>query len=537
MKRLFTHAFLALLIGMRAAGQEGEKKEMPRLDIPEITIVGKKAITLPFARKGEVLDIELFEAPAPDSSLLERRPYSSFAAGTLPRFRETMHPWRAYAEAGIGSFSTLSLNGAVSYSELEWGATAHAGFAATQGHVDRAKGSSLNLGVDGSAIVATDNDFLGRFRATGNLGFAAEEYGMFGIPDTADRTRRSLDLTAHVTSAEERGVGLSFGLGVHTLSIEDEGAGNPGKASAVSPVLSTSVSADVEAVRIVSMFRYESSSLAYGAPTEAPTLLDLSSTAQWKISEYVSAVLGAKYVHGTHSDGGSGTLFSPIAVVRWEPMSNISLSIWWEPEVRVASFANHSREIPYLIREPLLRHERKPIYGGVTAAYIGGMTSVEIRGSYAETRETPLALADSGVIQLGYAPTRQVKLDVSGSLRVSDQTRVYLGSIIQHARENGSSVQLPMTPSVELHARGEFSLPIPIKIWSSLNYVGSRNIDIAGTKSLSSYLLLNAGATSAIIPWALLSLDVENVLGKTYQWWSGYTAPGTRLTFRMQFTM
>ena len=59
-----------------ASGQkvQTQRRDMPRLEIPEITIVGKKAITLPFARKGELFDVPIYDAPPPDSSLLLERP-------------------------------------------------------------------------------------------------------------------------------------------------------------------------------------------------------------------------------------------------------------------------------------------------------------------------------------------------------------------------------------------------------------------------------------------------------------------------------
>ena len=43
--------------------QEKKPEEPPSLEIPEITIIGKKAITLPFARKGELYDVNIYEAP------------------------------------------------------------------------------------------------------------------------------------------------------------------------------------------------------------------------------------------------------------------------------------------------------------------------------------------------------------------------------------------------------------------------------------------------------------------------------------------
>src|SRR5207249_363497 len=91
---------LALILPALALGQETQPTTgqstavrdtvgaMPRLEIPEITIVGKKAITLPFARKGEIFDVNIYDAPPPDSSLLEDRPSIALPIGALPRYDE-----------------------------------------------------------------------------------------------------------------------------------------------------------------------------------------------------------------------------------------------------------------------------------------------------------------------------------------------------------------------------------------------------------------------------------------------------------------
>src|SRR5713226_4271677 len=71
-----------------------QKEEMPKLEIPEITIIGKKAITLPFARKGEIYDVDIYEAPQSDSSLLGQPPSMSLLKGSLPRYRQEEMPWR-----------------------------------------------------------------------------------------------------------------------------------------------------------------------------------------------------------------------------------------------------------------------------------------------------------------------------------------------------------------------------------------------------------------------------------------------------------
>ena len=113
--------FCALGMGAGVRAQVQERPEakdtagLPRLEIPEITIVGKKAITLPFARKGEIYDVNVYEAPPPDTGLLGGRESVPLPRGTLSRYEEHQVPWRASVEGSFGSFSTGSVGGYFDY--------------------------------------------------------------------------------------------------------------------------------------------------------------------------------------------------------------------------------------------------------------------------------------------------------------------------------------------------------------------------------------------------------------------------------------
>src|SRR5207247_800198 len=110
---------------VRSQEQQASPKDttgaLPRLEIPEITIVGKKAIALPFARKGEIFDVHLYEPPAPDTSLIGDRQTLSIPIGSLPRDEEHQQPWRASLEGSLGSFSTGKLLAYVDYATQRWG--------------------------------------------------------------------------------------------------------------------------------------------------------------------------------------------------------------------------------------------------------------------------------------------------------------------------------------------------------------------------------------------------------------------------------
>src|SRR5690349_21574294 len=110
-----------LPFGTAFAQQADSVSQMPHLEIPEITIIGKKAITLPFARKGEIYDIDLYEAQQPDVSLFGPAPSMSLLKGSLPRYRQEEKPWRLSLEGLGGSFGTMSGRGFLNYISQQWG--------------------------------------------------------------------------------------------------------------------------------------------------------------------------------------------------------------------------------------------------------------------------------------------------------------------------------------------------------------------------------------------------------------------------------
>src|SRR5438046_7623750 len=123
---------LALILPALALGQETQPTTgqstavrdtvgaMPRLEIPEITIVGKKAITLPFARKGEIFDINIFDAAPPDSSFMIARPNLPLPLGEYNRLQERISSWHASAGGSFGSYGTLNLNGFLGITHNTW---------------------------------------------------------------------------------------------------------------------------------------------------------------------------------------------------------------------------------------------------------------------------------------------------------------------------------------------------------------------------------------------------------------------------------
>jgi hypothetical protein len=121
---------LLVLIGRGSSHAQEQKKdqppqETPKLEIPEITIVGKKAITLPFARKGEIYDVNVYTLPPPDSSILGVPPSVSLLGGRLPRHENRDDPWRTSVDGALGSFGSGHVEGYLDYKGDIWSLNAN----------------------------------------------------------------------------------------------------------------------------------------------------------------------------------------------------------------------------------------------------------------------------------------------------------------------------------------------------------------------------------------------------------------------------
>jgi hypothetical protein len=192
-------------------------------------------------------------------------------------------------------------------------------------------------------------------------------------------------------------------------------------------------------------------------------------------------------------------------------------------------YEGYLRTIPYIEREFSLQPERQPIVAGSSLFYNRGSLSLEVRGTYMQSSNTPLQIADSGRIRLEYAEARKTAIDIEGALRLTNISRLLFAGTLSIARETaGSNVQLPMIPSVRLTGRWETDFRIPLKAWSSVEYLSPRNIDRAGTQSLGNVFLLNVGGSTNVFPRVVIAAEALNLLDTQHEWWSGYTAPGVQ---------
>ena len=284
-------------------------------------------------------------------------------------------------------------------------------------------------------------------------------------------------------------------------------------------------------VQLQTQISYSSTSLNYDHPAQTPSLFGISAGANWWLRDNWNILIGGEYQGGAGSDGSRHSLIVPFAVLKWEFDQDRAMSLWFKPEMHLASYGDYTEKNPYLVREIVLHPERKWFNVGGTFWFNSELFSLEINGAFAKSTDMCITLADSDKIYLAYVDADQFTVRGTGTLKVLNNTRLTFAGVIQPSFEDGKSRQLPMIPLVQLAARAELTLNLPLAVWSSLEFWSRQNVDTTGNKTLDEHLQLNVGAASNVIPRTVLTLEVDNFLNHKFDWWSGYIAPGRTIKF------
>jgi len=91
-----------------------------------------------------------------------------------------------------------------------------------------------------------------------------------------------------------------------------------------------------------------------------------------------------------------------------------------------------------------------------------------------------------------------------------------------------------MTPLGEAGLQGSFDVIPGWTFTAASRYWYRQNTDRAGQQKIGGAFLLDASASTDLIPHVLLSAGVHNILDRKYSWWAGYPARGLDLFFTVK---
>lgn len=569
-------AFLFLLCGVfppaRGQGQAAQPDTshagMPALELPEITIIGKKAITLPFARKGEIYDVSVYDMPPPDSSFMLTRPRLPLPVGEYNRLQERIPSWHASIGGGggyTGGSSLYDANGffgmltgswdidakgfffGSNYSPIStWVVPAQSPVVYPLNPISSTITSLMyGIGCVGRTILATDNDLLKSLKLGLGVNIRQEQFPIYGLGGSpanvlaqTERDRSNSVISGGIGSVQRNGFVFDMNLEARLWTVIDKGTSNDLTATAAEPRLTSFLAADIGRFRFSGTLSYESSSLNYTGSTQSPSLLVFSPWMQWQLMERWSIAAGLVSGYGSFSDGGSNSLLLPSAKLRWEIDGMRDFSIWWKPEMHFAGYDSLMRIDPYLNRELILRPERAPINFGAAFSFDSRFMTFTVRGVYRQSTNRPIIVSSSGRMDAAYIDATETSIEANGSLTPFPPVRLFYDALLQSSLPDTGDSQLPMTPAVNISAKGEYDLPhVPVTIYGRARFLSSQNVDLAGTRTIDPYFTFDAGGSITPVSNVVFNLDLLNLTDTRYSWWEGYIASGFQANLSIKFTL
>jgi hypothetical protein len=526
----------------------------PQLDVEEVTVIGRRVVILPSARKGEVVDTTIYELPPGDSLLFGARISNlGGTGGPLPGYRELESPAVMSVEGSLGSFFSPRARAHGEFIRKAFDISGTIDYRGTAGHIDSAEAGSLLLAAATSLVIEGDA-FVPRQRLGGNAEYMSESYYLFGNPVTPfDRSRRGLRAGAGIRSEEDRSTNYAFDLDFTSISVEDRLAvdsigGRAGTAGATSPRIAFQLGGTIAPFDLLLRTSYMATSLVYGAPTRSPSHFSGSLDGRYRFSPKLSMNAGIFYQAAGQSDtvGGSTTasMINLRAALRYDLDSALSINVAYTPELRAPSYRELIMAAPYVEREIVLRPEKVPLNFTAGIRYaIPGITFEA--GGYMEQRENTPAVVLTSDSALRYDRFESRSAGISGSARI--ETIAPFAFLLEGRA--GSSVDeatdetLPLHPLIDVRGNIGYALGASIDLFADLRFQSARPVRLvdtaaaAVTRDLPAHLLVDIGGRWAVLPKLDIVASVTNLLGTAWEKFPGYSAPGleVRAGARLEF--
>lgn len=542
-------AILLALLAMapNLSAQTGD--QLPTLEIESVTVIGRRVVVLPTARKGEVIDSTIYDLP-PNDSLLHGARLSNLGGtgGVLPGYRELEAPARMSVEASIGSFFSPRARAHAELIRKGFDLSGTVDYRGTAGHIDSAEASSLMLAATGSLVIEGDA-FVPRQRLTAELERIGDGYFLYGNPATPyDRSRNALRVGIGLQSEEDRSMNYALDLNLARTSVEDRLADSSATATALSPQVALRLGGIriIDPLELLLRASYTTTSLEYGTATRSPSHFSLGLDGRLELSPMLSMRAGLIYQAAGSSDSGtaSASLLMPRVAVRYDLDSALSLNAAFTPELRIPSYRDMIMESPYVERQIVLRPEKVPLDLTIGARYLVEGVALEA-GIFMEQKENTPAVVVDADSSLSYRHFDVSAQGVRASAlieRIPGITLLLEGRF-GSATESESDRTLPMHSVIDLRGNVHYAMSSALDLSANLRFRSSRpvvtgdTLAAATTRDLPAYLLLDLGASYAVLPNLDIVAAVTNVTGTAWEIFPGYTAPGleVRAGARLEF--
>ncbi|MDB5034092.1 MAG: hypothetical protein JWQ98_1333 [Chlorobi bacterium] len=510
-------------------------QDLPPLDLNPVPVYGKRVVTLPKARKGEVIDTSLYQLPPNDVMLFgDRVSNLGGSGGSLPGYREYEAPLKTSYEASLGSYLSPRAMVNAEYIRKRFDVAGDLDYRGTAGHIDSAKASSLLIGARGSLLIGDGIEPLRGLRLAGGFQHLGDGYFLYGNARTRfDRSRTGNSGNVMLKSEEELPFSYRLAFQLDGMSVVDTDVDTVREATSTSPTLMVGLAGRIDSSwGFNGGMEFSSTSLRYTAATNTPTFLSFHGDAEWRPSRSLFLTGGIVVANGDNSDSGSSSLIMPRLSLRYEASRALSLFGWFAPELRAATYRDRIMAAPYVDRDIVLRPERVPVRLAAGGRLSLESITLEGRVFFESAGNTPIVTASGlpGELHYDYIASRTIGAMAAARLLITPTLTLDADAVIRSAVDSLNRA-MPMIPAVDLRARADFALNREIDLFGSLlvqteeRTVLSDSAATTGELRLPMRFLLGAGGSYRLLEHLSVFAEITNLLANQYELWQNYSVP------------
>ncbi|MBI4536270.1 MAG: hypothetical protein HY708_08320 [Ignavibacteriae bacterium] len=517
-------------VPLDTVGRESEK-QLPRIDLPEFLITGEETSTLPEFTKSPIEGEKAFDP-------LSRKPEPGVRESTRVElggstkahvdFMRGPKGFSGNASAGYGSYRSPFFDGWFGTNSKAFDFLLKAAYRSSEGYsanTDYRKGQS---GLSAGAYLPNGIGVLSGARVHGNFGFDGETYRLYGSANP-ERKRSVNRFTGALSLNSDATGSFGFTVGAHASAVAVSDSIRTGENEVGVEATLRKSFGSVELKAEGGLWRN-----FYDAPSilEDPFFTHAGLFAQVRIADKADIIGGGEFFFTRGSDTKSVGKLHPRLVVVVYPARWLTLSARYEPFIRHSSVSTIVKESPYVVNDIRIRHTEfyNNFTFGVETEFARTFKS-KASVTYSRSRDYPIYVQSSavGTWSVEYFGTTRI-LAFQGEIYADITSSDYLGAVltVRESKNSATNRALPYFPSITLSGLYQHRFSFGLTLGAKARWLDNQYVDLANTRKLGSFVLLDATAEYAIISTLKVIVTMENSLNHRQMLWDNYiTFPRT----------
>ena len=499
--------------------------KLPKIELPEFVITGKESVDLPEVSKASA-DDQWVSKPSVRSGIEGTRESGFGGLGDVQKsqagFPSLANGYNGKAQVGYGTYATPYFDASFGNSFPSADFLLKAGYKSSGGHVANADYRVGYASLVGGAHLGDDAGEFSDNRVQGRVAMRGNSYRLYGSTDPAlQRTVTDFDAGLSIMSSNPAMIPYSASVNLESGSLKD-----------VSKTTETSLGVEVDGTKEAGDWELRGNAdlwkSFYSAQsvTSDPFFTKLAGGASYRLAGSVSIRGGLAFFLYRGSDTRTAGRLYPQLGISWYAAEKLTIYAKFEPSIQRASLLSLAGTSPYITANVTLRHSEQftNFSLGAEGEINQGIQS-RISLNYSRTDDVPV-FVDPGatgvwnVIYLG--TTRILSLDGEVYADLSDADNLGASLAIRSNKNSATGNRNPYFASFVSSMSYQHRFDLGLSLGSTLQIVGSRSVDLAETRRLPAFVVLDLNAEYTIVPrWGLM-FALNDLFNQEQAMWEGY---------------